>query len=566
MRELREKSQTEIDKISGGAEGIARELKNKRSNITQQINKLFNKYGDPINKDDDPPKCRREDLDPELEQGLVNHMIEVFGTMWAAQDRYLELFVKTSSPFDQLNANDKIQTKMMVRSFGATTSHWENVTKENATSESHSNKKPYVWLRWPDCPVSTRQNGILFRANISVKGGIPLLENERKNVLVIPRNGFEDLYEKDKPLNAFIVEIPMKEGHVGKFKINGTLLAYPAKEYNQNKQNAKPVAIFPFDTSIQYYPAERSATGNVSGTRSILSVNIGCKNIQRGKRIVRVNVGGKTLYAMGPGVSISFFNTSGVPGSADLSFVDYGEKITLTAPLENKTRPSTRQFDRNAMEQLNKLNKNIKKEMQDEDAGLYDIARNYSNLAYFYYDQIVLFDKGKWVESVNKAISYHSRAMAAVKNVSWKGLRRNYSPLGRRNNIDLSRLPKQEREKKRAELLHVDFASVAYSDLFSQTANAIKFGELPLAEAWLQQLINYYHIMSKDPVYVSWADRIVDCYRMLAKEVFTQTGDLKAARQNWDTADQWNKIARPNASVIPFPFVSDNGFDIESSS
>jgi len=566
LRELRKKSQTEIDKISGGAEGIARELKNKRSDITQQINKLFNKYGDPINKDDDPPKCRREYLDPDLEQGLVNHMIEVFGTMWAAQDRYLELFVKTSSPFDPYTINDKIQVRMKVRPFGSFDSHWENVTKENATSENNVRNSPHVWLRWPDCPVSTTQNRIMFRANISVKGGIPLLENERKDIFVIPHNGFEDLYEKDKPLNAFIVEIPMKEGHVGKFKINGTLLAYPAKEYNQNKQNAKPVATFPFNTSIQYYPAERSATGHVSNTGSMLSVNIGCKNIQRGKRIVRVSVGGKTLYAMGPGVSISFFNTSGVPESAILSFVDYGEEITLTAPLENRTKPITNKFDQNALERFKKLNNNIKNEMQDEEAGLYDIARNYSDLAYFYYAQGVLFDKDKWVESVNNAISYYSRAIAAVKNVSWKGLRRSYSTLGDRNNIDLSRLPKQEREKKRAELLHVDFASVAYSDLFSQTTNAIKFGELPLAGAWLQQLINYYHIMSKDPVYVSSTYRIVDGYRMLAKEIFTQTGDLKAARQNWDTADQWNTIAGPNASAIPFPFVPDNGFDIESSS
>ena len=558
LRKLRDRFKTEIDKISGGAESIARVLKKNRSNIARQINNLFDRLGDP------PKKSRLEDLDPNLRQGLDDHIIRVFGVMWAAQDRYLELFVKTPSPsFGQLNTNDNIQVKMQVRPLRSFDSHWEDVTKENATSENHFHNKPYVWLRWPDCPVSTKQNRIWFRANISVKGGIPLLENEKKDVVVGPSYGFEDPREKDKPLNAFMVEIPMKERHVGKFKIDGILLAYSAKEYHQNKQNAKPVATFPFNTSIQYYPAERSATGKVSNTGSLLSVNIGCKNIQPGKRIVRVSVGGKTLYAMGPGVSIRFWSPSGVPGSADLSFVDYGEEITLTAPLENKTRPSTRQFNREEMERLNKY---ITEEMQDEDTGLFVIAGYYVRMASLYYDQGVLFDKGTWVESVNKAISYYSRAIAAVKNVSWKGHRRGYSTLGDRNNIDLSSLPKQEREKKRAELLHVDFAWVAYNMLSSQTADAIEIGDLQLAQAWLQQLINYYQIMSKDPVYVSRAYRIVDCYRKLTKEVFTQTGDLEAARQNWDTAEQWNKIASPNASVIPFPFVPDSGFDLESSS
>ncbi len=556
LRELRDRFKTEIDKISGGAEGIARVLKKNRSNIARQINNLFDRFGDP------PKKSRLEDLDPNLRQGLDDHIIRVFGIMWAAQDRYLELFVKTPSPpFGQLNANDKIQVKMKVRPLGSFDSHWENVTKENATPESHSRKKPYVWLRWPDCPVSTRQNRIWFRANISVKGGIPLLENERKDVVVAPRNGFEDPREKDKPLNAFMVEIPMKERHVGKFKIDGTLLAYSAKEYHQNKQNAKPVATFPFNTSIQYYPSGRSATGRASNAGSMLSVSISFKNIQRGKRIVRINVGGKTLYAMGPGIYIRFLNTSGVPGSATLSLVDYGEKITLTAPLENKTRPITRQFNRDEMERLNKY---ITEEMQDEDAGLYVIADYYVRMADLYYNQGVLFDKGKWVESVNNAISYYSRAIAAVKNVSWKGLRRSYSTLGSRNNIDLSSLQKQERAKKRAELLHVDFAWVAHSMLFSKTRNAIEIGDLQLAQAWLQQLINYYQIMSKDHDYVDRTGQISDCYRRLTKEVFTQTGDLKAARQNWDTAEHWNKIARPNASVSPFPFVPDSGFDAES--
>jgi hypothetical protein len=72
--------------------------------------------------------------------------------------------------------------------------------------------------------------------------------------------------------------------------------------------------------------------------------------------------------------------------------------------------------------------------------------------------------------------------------------------------------------------------------------------------------------MSKDTIYVSRASSIADCYRKLTKEVFTQTGDLEAARQNWNTAERWNKISYPNASASPFPFVPDSGFDLANSS
>ncbi len=557
LRELREKFKPEIDKINGGAEGIARVLKKNRSNFARQINNLFDRFGE-------PEKCRLENLDPKLKQGLVDHLIRVFGVMWAAQDRYLELFAKASSPsIDPPTTGDNIQVKMKVHPLGSFGWHWEDVTKENATSENNRRNLPYVWLRWPDCPVSTRQNRIWFRANISVKGGIPLLENERKDVVVAPSYGFEDPYEKNKPLNAFIVEIPMKDRHVGKFKINGILLAYSAKEYHQKQQDAKPLGTLAFKTSIQYYPAERSATGTVSGTGSMLSVNIGCKNIQPGKRIVRVSVGGKAFYTLGPGVSIRFWNTFGVPESADLSFVDYGEEITLTAPLENKTRPITRQLDQNSMERFNKY---ITEEMQDEDAGLYDIAGYYAKMSDLYYDNGVLFDKGRWIECVNKSINYYDRAIGAVKNISWKGVRRYGTFLGKRSHIDISNLSEQEKERKRTEWLYYDFAGVAYQMLSSQTSKAIDIGDLQLAQRWLQQLIDYYHIMSKDTVYVKDAYRIADCYRKLTKEVFTQTGDLEAARNNWNTAYGWKKVSHPDARMETFPLVPDSGFDVASSS
>ena len=102
--------------------------------------------------------------------------------------------------------------------------------------------------------------------------------------------------------------------------------------------------------------------------------------------------------------------------------------------------------------------------------------------------------------------------------------------------------------------------------LCSQILKSIDIGDLQLAQKWLQQLIDYYYIMSKDAIYVKDAYRIADCYRKLTKEVFTQTGNLEAARENWNKAYEWKKISDPEAGMETFPFVPDSGFDVVSAS
>jgi hypothetical protein len=70
----------------------------------------------------------------------------------------------------------------------------------------------------------------------------------------------------------------------------------------------------------------------------------------------------------------------------------------------------------------------------------------------------------------------------------------------------------------------------------------------------LQQLIIIISCQ-KIPVYVDNAYRIADCYCKFTKEVFTQTGDLKAIEQNWLTANEWKKIIlgrrNGNFSICP---------------
>lgn len=90
LRAFREKAKPEIDKISGGAEGIARVLKANRINIARQLNAVFDIYGN-------PPDCKIEEMDPKLYEAIVQQMIRTFGIMWAAQDRYLEL-ATTAAP------------------------------------------------------------------------------------------------------------------------------------------------------------------------------------------------------------------------------------------------------------------------------------------------------------------------------------------------------------------------------------------------------------------------------------------------------------------------------------
>ena len=100
LRIERDMSKGEIDAIQGGTREIAEHLKKKRLYFAEKINGLFDKYGEPAAlcqmknlNDGEKEKLIEGHIHSELAVGLVDQMMKVFGIMWAAQDRSLELFV-----------------------------------------------------------------------------------------------------------------------------------------------------------------------------------------------------------------------------------------------------------------------------------------------------------------------------------------------------------------------------------------------------------------------------------------------------------------------------------------
>jgi hypothetical protein len=97
-----------IDKISGGAEGIAKQMRESRAFYARRINSHFDRFGDPplstvnniikkAERDNDPTLLIQYIIDnhPALFNKVQEEIIRVFGMMWASQDRYLELFAKS---------------------------------------------------------------------------------------------------------------------------------------------------------------------------------------------------------------------------------------------------------------------------------------------------------------------------------------------------------------------------------------------------------------------------------------------------------------------------------------
>lgn len=368
-------------------------------------------------------------------------------------------------------------------------------------------------VRWKEAPPDAA-----YYFTIERQGGIPA-RDEKQSGRVDPTMDFPPNGSRTGPgSTAFTLPVtwPWSGGTV---TLSGSIVALPKKSYSGDEwRQATPLATFPFSTSFRVLNRSRFAEGSVDvyGSKPAVVVLLG--NVQTGKRPLRVEAGGRTTHVMLPevrglhhpyndrhdatyafGVDLGF--GAAVPTQATVTFVDFGERVTLTVPLKpardplpalETPNPTMIAYEQEALAKIAKLEALPTPNGYDLDA----IAREYQSLIMHWRQ----FDYGK------------SQIYSRKSDEGWRRLRQ----------AELDAAKDAQRQMQAREQLARNCESVYHGAVAWLNPEALGlFGEA----------VSLVQAAGADPGVT--AQILSGLYNNHANNVFAMTGDVDAAGEAW---------------------------------
>ncbi|MBI5368650.1 MAG: hypothetical protein HZA54_16560, partial [Planctomycetes bacterium] len=275
-------------------------------------------------------------------------------------------------------------------------------------------------VRWKEAPPDA-----VYFYDCTVRGGVPAFE-ETETGNIAPRDEFPPApYKAGAGSNAFIVRLPNPLWRGGRFEVSGTLYALPKKSYSgETWRQEKPLASVPLAQRLELRNLCRFAKGTVRVNEDAsIDVMVLLAYVQRGRRVARLTAGGKTIYQLidesyysggyfpdKPGsshwVNVDLPLGAAPPSEAEVSFLDFGERVTLTVPLAPEAPPGDVAARRARIaENEQKSLAKIAGWMKAEEGNLDPLRREYLDLAGWYRT----LDYGKWSEYARHAAAYDER-------------------------------------------------------------------------------------------------------------------------------------------------------------
>jgi hypothetical protein len=373
-------------------------------------------------------------------------------------------------------------------------------------------------VRWKEAPPDHTYYFTLERG-----GGVPK-QDEKNMGFVEPTMDFPPNGSRTGPgSTAFTVPVtwPFCGGTV---TLTGSIVAIPKKSYpGKEWQQATPVATFPFSVSFKVLNRSRYAEGSVDvyGAKPAVVLLLG--NVQTGKRPARVEAGGRTSHVMLPEVrglhhpfndrhdatyafGVELGHGAEVPTAATVTFMDFGEKVTLPVTLKparqplpalETPNPQMIAYEQEALAKLAKLEALPTPNGYDLDA----IAREYGSLA------------GTWLPyDYAKAQDYARRSDAG-----WRRLRE--------TELAATKDPKRQLELR---ALIARLGTSAYYGAVSWLN--------PEALGLFGEAVSQVQAAAADPA--ETAQVLSGLYNNHANAVFLLTGDVDAAAAAWKTHNQ----------------------------
>ena len=402
---------------------------------------------------------------------------------------------------EQVTVNGR--TKTMFR--------FEKLTPENSRPWNVK-RELYLLARWPNCPKNK-----YYQVVYQVTGGYPPTDREIKRGLV----GYNDFSQDRKPGgNAFITQLPIDHTATGSFDLKGELQAFEPAPLFEESGVGEPAARLPFSLSFETGPTEYAAEGDVLVSPPTTTIRFEVKNVQPGLRVAKIEAGSKTRYAMfSAGAMADFSELDAIPATANVSFVDYGQEVSLTIPLKTshvgeKLDPAAR--NASTLEYLAQLK-------QKEQENLHEIGRTYYSLAGAYRS----VDYKQWLEHMNLGLKYMEQAEAAIENPNWAGYTSKYR----------SGMSAQEKQRIR-ESIHKDmrgrltgFRTYYWQQRLDLAIDLQRLDEATICyESWLAAVAAHEKSRT-EPDW--WRGEQLDYLGDLEKLLFVVKGDLNGAYQRY---------------------------------
>jgi hypothetical protein len=186
----------------------------------------------------------------------------------------------------------------------------------------------------------------------------------------------------------------------------------------------KPIASFPFEQRFEIPNRSRVAKGTVClRDDNVVMLQVLLSYVQEGSRPVRVECGGKTTWDLlddhyysggyfpdrphySHWVNVHLPHGAEAETQATVTFVDAGEPVTLTVPLE--TLPPSGDLaarKKFSAEQEKKLLDQVAKLLPKEDANADPLARAYQELA----SEAQRYDHGKFKDYATRSMAYRNK-------------------------------------------------------------------------------------------------------------------------------------------------------------
>jgi hypothetical protein len=418
---------------------------------------------------------------------------------------------------------------------------WQMPDAKNANFTTHH--QPHVWVDWPQRPDG---HNYYFLGRIT--GGYPPIETELSLSFRTSARMFSVLSEKD---GLFIFPLPDFEAreHVGTYRITGRVLAITAEELAKHGQRewhkATPAAERAINIELTYHPvaplvkrsqAQLMANGVARGSA-------GFDLIEPGKRIATINFAGATRYQlMSSAISVEVPYQTSVPTSATVSFMNFGEVMTLPIAFED-VRDMPTMFEPNYKAIEGTLQRIADYDKPNNRTRLTDLREEYRRLAHYYISNDVAVDFDAWHNPMERTFALDAQIVELIANPQWDEYEANADFRRREFEGESFRNLDGGKKMQAAREFQQDYCSRLVYEYTDSARTAAKSGRMDVAGDYLAQAEAMAAKIGDHEQHASYAwGQIASAYSVLSGEVLKLTGSLEQAHAWFDHSEVARKV------------------------
>jgi|GEM_PF-5888636 len=425
----------------------------------------------------------------------------------------------------------------IMRNAGVVRMVWKEPTRQWANFKS--NAGPHVWISWDQKPEKK------FYAFLGrLKGGSPETDAE---IAVAFQSSLGSMFQVRKVSGSqFIFPLPAFAAgeHVGKYQVTGKLMAFDPelrpRGRDERWKTAKPDASKDVSLNFEYFPLPPKVTrSRISLTGSHQLTGGGTiEDIQPGRRVIRISVGGHTRYAMMP-KSRGIFNfringQTSIVSTAQISFMNFGEMVTVDVKFEKVQPRDLNKIDQERIERIKQgIAEDIEKNLDDVDV---DVADRYRSLSQYYCFSTTVMVPDQWHAAYSEFLRRREYVVQQLANPNWKAYKADSQLRDFKFEDEyFSRMKDSGKKARAAKAIQSFWREILIEDYLTGAARAAACDMLDVADSYTKRANAHVDSLQADDKRIGEiVGRVARGYGVLSSWTFKLTGDLKKAKSYHD--------------------------------